>query len=232
MLQMNTGNRVHAVKVRGNDLYQTPTVAVRALQAVERLPQKMWEPACGPGAIATHLRQHGHTIIATDLVDYGLEDSTSGVDFLMETRAPDGCSTIITNPPFKSCTDFVRKALDLCPEVHMLMRVAFLEGLRWQYKQQFAPHLARVWVFAPRIPMMHREGYEGPKNSNSGMAFAWYVFKRDHLALTGCRPTVDWLDWRTTATPEEIAAAKDRKGAVEDVDEDEAFAFESAAAAE
>ncbi len=83
---------------RGDDLYETPPEATRALMQVERLPHRLWEPACGPGAIVRVLRAAGHDVIASDLVDYGCDDSIVGVDFLMETRAPEGVEAIVSNP--------------------------------------------------------------------------------------------------------------------------------------
>jgi hypothetical protein len=52
---------------RGNDTYETPPQAVRALLAAERLPYNVWEPCCGPGAIVRVLRAAGHQVVATDL---------------------------------------------------------------------------------------------------------------------------------------------------------------------
>lgn len=193
MLDLATGSKAHALSERGNDLYETPIEAIRALCAVENLPHTIWEPACGPGAIVKHLRSVGHTVHATDLVDYGLEGSTSGRDFLMEYRIPDGVEYIITNPPFKLAEDFISKSMALVPKGCFLMRLAFLEGLRWQ-ERGLADHLARVWVFAPRLPFMHRHGWDGPKNSNSGMPFAWYVFERN--ASTRGSPVIKWIDPR------------------------------------
>lgn len=191
-LHMNTGNRVHSLKDRGNDLYQTPGVAVRVLLKVETVPAVVWEPAAGPGSIVQQLRSSGRTVVATDLVEYGCHDSTSGVDFLFERAALAPC--IVTNPPFRLAEEFVEHALELCPEVYMLLRVAFLEGLRWE--RALRPHLARVHVFAPRLPMMHREGWDGPVNSNSGMAFGWFSFQRG-WADKGGSPTINWVNWKT-----------------------------------
>lgn len=199
LLNMATGNRVHAISERKNDLYQTPACAVRSLLALEPLPDRIWEPACGPGAIVRELRAAGKDVVATDLVDYGA--GAAGVDFLMERRAPEGIDCIVTNPPFKLAEEFVEHALELCPHVVMLLRVAFLEGLRWHSPESekrgcdFGAHLARVTVFCPRLPMMHREDWEGPKAS-SGMAFAWFTFRRGWAAAGGSA-TVRWHDWRT-----------------------------------
>jgi len=42
----------HPLAERGDDLYETPPVAVEALLRVDRIPRRVWEPACGHGAIA------------------------------------------------------------------------------------------------------------------------------------------------------------------------------------
>ncbi|WP_201159425.1 hypothetical protein [Rhodoplanes elegans] len=168
---------------RGDDFYATPPVAVEALLQVERLPRLIWEPACGDGAIVNVLRAAGYDVAATDLVDRGCPDSAAGIDFLMEHRAPAGVQCIVTNPPFKLAEEFVVKALDLCPRVIMLLRLAFLESER-RSSILDCGRLARVHCFSRRIPMMHRGGYEGKKIGNSGMAFAWFVWNRDHRGPT------------------------------------------------
>jgi methylase of polypeptide subunit release factors len=106
-----------ALSERGDDLYETPPVAVTALLERETLPSEVWEPACGPGAIVGVLRAAGHTVIATDLNDWACPHSESRRDFLLEQRAPDGCQCIITNPPYKLAQEFVLKARELVPKV-------------------------------------------------------------------------------------------------------------------
>jgi hypothetical protein len=67
---------------------RTPPEAVWALLAAEDLPAAIWEPACGPGAIARVLRAAGHRVVATDLVDYGSPDQNAArIDFLLEQTA-------------------------------------------------------------------------------------------------------------------------------------------------
>ncbi len=199
-LSLATGSARAALSERGDDLYETPACAVHALLAVEPLPLTVWEPACGPGAIVGILRDRGRAVVATDLVDWGCPDSQSGIDFLMERKAPDGVPAIITNPPFKLADEFAAHAIELVPEVYLLMRLAFLEGMRW-YREidnrrglGLSEHLARVWVFAPRLPFMHRHDFEGKKNSNSGMAFAWFVFHRDAAKLGAAQ--IRWINPR------------------------------------
>lgn len=150
----------HPQDERGNDLYETPNVAVEALMRVERLPQTIWEPAAGRGAIVRVLRDAGHTIIASDLVDYGFPLDFVG-DFLLQTEMPPGTELILTNSAFSIINKFVTHALDLCPRVIVLARLPFLHSTR---RTQILEHrgLARVHIFRNRLPMMHRDGWAGP----------------------------------------------------------------------
>ena len=43
----------HALSERGNDLYQTPKVAVEALLRVERLPPQLWDPCSAAAATSS-----------------------------------------------------------------------------------------------------------------------------------------------------------------------------------
>lgn len=185
-----TGNLRAPLKERKDDLYQTPPVAVRALLDVEKLPHRIWEPACGPGNIVKELREAGHDVLATDLVEYQSPyQDQSGFDFLLPFSMPEGVEAIVTNPPFKNAEAFVSKALSICPKVVMLLRLAFIESER--RRSILDVHsLARVYVFRKRLPMMHRAGWEGRK-SNSGMAFAWFVWDRHHDGPT----TINRISW-------------------------------------
>ena len=131
MIALSTGTARAPLRDRGNDLYETPPCATLALLRAEKLPKRIWEPACGRGAIVSVLRAHGHEVVASDLVDYGVPVTAPGyfgVDFLLERRAPEGTQAIVTNPPFRYATEFVEHALELCPRVIMLLRLAFLES--------------------------------------------------------------------------------------------------------
>lgn len=185
-LGLTTGNAKAALAERGDDLYETPACAVEALLEAENLPECIWEPACGPGSIVSILRTAGHRVYATDLVDYACPDSYSRVDFLMEKHPDFFIGAIVTNPPFKLAREFVTHALAIgVPKVAMLLRLAFLEseGRRAILDNGW---LARVHVFRNRLPMMHRagRGTKVAKTNTSAMAFAWFVWDRDHKGPT------------------------------------------------
>jgi hypothetical protein len=175
--------------IRKDDLYETPTEAIWALLKAESLPECIWEPACGPGNIVKVLRENGHHVYATDLVDYGLEESESGADFLMERSPEFHVGAIVTNPPYKLATKFVVHALTLCPKVIMLLRLAFLEGTGRSSILDNG-HLARVHVFRNRLPrMLH--GYTGNRTSST-IAFAWFVWDINHKGPTELH-RISWL---------------------------------------
>jgi hypothetical protein len=169
---------------RGNDLYETPPEAVHALLRTEPLPKErvIWEPACGPGSIVRVLRGAGYRVYATDLVNYGCPDSESGVDFLMERLPRFPIGAVVSNAPFKLGGEFVAHALALgIPKVVMLFRLAFLESA-CRDSILDGGLLARVYPFSNRLPMMHRDGWEGPK-ARSAIAFAWFVWEPDMSAV-------------------------------------------------
>lgn len=193
------GNGRHALSERGNDLYETPPVAVTALMDNEPLPQVIWEPACGPGKIVKTLRDAGKTVYATDLVDYGCPASHSKRDFLFERHTCFGADAIVTNPPFKLAAQFALRAIEMVPKTCLLLRLAFLEGGNLNTEAGTARRIvldetppARVLLFRKRLPMMHRAGWEG-KKANSGMAFAWFVWDRAHTGPTELR-RISWKE--------------------------------------
>jgi hypothetical protein len=177
------GNARGAFATRGHDVYETPGVAVEALLKAEPLPPHIWEPCCGSGRIVDVLRRHGHRVTSSDLIG-------DGIDFLKERHAPDGVGAIVTNPPYRLAAEFVRHGLELVPKVGMLLRLNFLEGVR-RSDLIDGGHLARVHVFANRLPRMHLAGRTGPRCSST-TAYAWFVWIRSHRG----RPTVNRITCR------------------------------------
>lgn len=178
-----TGART-ARALRADDFHPSPPEAVHALCDVEQFDGPIWEPACGDGAISKVLMQRGYEVISTDLVERGFGQGR--IDFLMERHpmAPN----IVTNPPFKNAEEFAERALDLTAgKVALLLRLVWLAGKSRGKMFACAP-LARVWVFSGRLPMMHRDGYDGPRSSNA-IDFAWFVFEHGHKG----RPELGWL---------------------------------------
>jgi len=179
----------HPQADRGHDLYETPECATTALLDVEWLPHTLWEPACGRGAIVRVLRARGHEVLSTDLIDYASPDQDFGeTNFLAESLPWAGVDAIVTNPPFSLAAPFIRHAISLVPKVCMLLRLAFLEGSS-RSDILDGGQLARVHIFRNRL--MHRDGWEGPRNTNT-TAFAWFVFDRSHRGAA----TINRITWK------------------------------------
>ena len=188
----STGNGRHKLVDRAWDLYQTAPEVTRALLANHSLPHDVWEPAAGCGAISRVLKAAGHNVVSTELIAYPGADADvlAGVDFLNVTQPPVGMRCIVTNPPYQIATEFVRHALTLVPDVLVLMRLAFLEGVR--RSDLIDDKLQSVMVFRERLPMMHRWNYEGPR-STSAMAFAWMWFTSAPMGSTILR-RISWKE--------------------------------------
>lgn len=199
-----TGNKTASAAIRGDDFYASPYAALPPLLVAEgrKLPKVIWEPAAGNGALVVPLRNRGYEVYATDLNDWGCPGSEPDVDFLGPLAAECGNELhakhadqfgIVTNPPFNIIEDFVDRAVKMSPYVALLCRLAFLESegrMKW-WKQV---GLRRVHIIAERLPMMHRHGYTGPKLSNAGMCFGWFIFT-PHEKPRASVP-IKWVSWK------------------------------------
>lgn len=160
-------------KRQRDDFYETPVDAVTDLLAADDVPARVWEPACGRGAISRVIEASGRSVISTDLVDRGF--GLGRVDFLLERAllAP----AIVTNPPFRLAEDFLRHGLSLEPDyLALFVKLSFLAGIERGSLYRSCPP-ARVLVFSRRLttwrPDVPREG------RNGGMIdFAWLIWRR------------------------------------------------------
>lgn len=115
-----------------HDFYCTPPRAVELLLEKETFCRDIWEPACGAGHISRVLEEHGYNVLSSDLYDHGF--GNAGIDFLREnawTGMWNPYFDIITNPPYSHAVEFVRHALDIVAEGHMVamfLKIQFLEG--------------------------------------------------------------------------------------------------------
>lgn len=181
----------HTDVVRGLDAYFSPPEAAVALLRIEdaHLPDVIWEPAAGDGALVKPFRRAGFNVVASDIADYGLKRCDTPVDFL-KAKKPPGVEAIVTNPPYKLATQFVLKALDDVPYVALLLRTNFLESTRrLPFFRQHPP--SRIWISSRRLPMMHRHGWDGPI-AGSNTCFAWFIWQ----ASAKHSGRVRWFDWK------------------------------------
>ena len=105
----------HSQAARGFDLYEAPPIAVEALLAVENLSHWIWQPCAGRGAIANVLRDRGHAVVCSDLIRHDDFPLHFVGDFMLQTKAV-GCDAIVTNPPYRTTTEFARHERQVAAE--------------------------------------------------------------------------------------------------------------------
>ncbi|MCB1424105.1 MAG: SAM-dependent methyltransferase [Nitratireductor sp.] len=186
---------------RGKNFYQTPVQATKTLLAIEAFSPVIWEPACGKGAISAELEAAGHDVILSDIEDRGCADQHGECqqvkDFLETDRkwlaeaafwgadkgeGPNLGADILTNPPYGDILNaFIAHALrEHKPrKMALLLNINVLAGFEDEDRNWFWDYVspARVHVFTRRLPMMHREGWDG-KIASSRMNTAWFVWER------------------------------------------------------
>lgn len=180
---------------RGLDAYFSPPEAVTSLLRIEGafLPESIWEPAAGEGAIVKPLQAAGFRVFASDIADYGLPDCACGMDYPKAPPRP-GVQAVVTNPPYKLAVDFAKKAIGEVPYLALLLRTNFLESTaRLPFFRRHQP--ARIWISSRRLPMMHRHGWTGPR-APSNTCYAWFIWD----ARSAQKRTIDWFDWKDDAT--------------------------------
>jgi hypothetical protein len=168
----------HTIDERGLDAYFTCVEAVEALILLEgsRLPQRIWEPAAGDGAIVKALRASGRTVHASDIADYGLPGCHI-MDYLSAPKMPAAwVYGVVTNPPYRRAQAFAGRALAEVPYVALLLRTNFLMDAERRGRWLDRNEPTRTYYLLPRLPMMHREGYQG-KKSSSNTPFTWVVWQ-------------------------------------------------------
>ncbi len=201
---------------RAQNLYETPPEAMRTLLALEVFSATVLEPACGRGAIARMLEQYHYGVVLTDLIDYETADSHGELqavrDFLTSRPPECGSFDIVTNPPYGEILNaFVAHALRVFAprKMALLLNLNFLAGFAdddRNFVMDDCPP-ARVWVFKRRLPMMHRDNWDGPKAS-SRMNTAWFVWERREDGSYGDGTLirrVDWKDFEPEAAESEAA---------------------------
>lgn len=176
----------------GNDYYATDPMAIDALEGVlgGSIPHKIWEPACGEGHLSKRLKEFGHDVISTDLIDRGYG---SVQDFLLSGTMPDGCECIITNPPYKYATEFVLHSLELLPVggiCAMFLKTTFLEGQK-RYDKIFKDMPPKyVYQFVKRCLCAKNGEFQRMRDGGgSAMAYAWFVWEKGYSD----EPKIKWL---------------------------------------
>lgn len=155
-----------------NDYYATDPIAVELLLEREQFKKTILEPCCGEGHISKVLENHGYRVLSSDLIDRGY--GKGGIDFLsIKYNEVD----LITNPPYKYSTQFVKHALNISKtgtKIAMLLKIQFLEGV--ERKKMFMESPPKtVYVFSKRIKC----GKNGNFDNGAGtICFCWFIWEK------------------------------------------------------
>jgi hypothetical protein len=174
-----------------NDFYATDPKTTADFLNVFDVYGTILEPACGMGHISKILERLDNvkSVVSTDKYDYGY--GIGGIDFL-ETDFSDKYDVVMTNPPFKLASEFIKKSLTLSNRhVIMLLRLSFLESSS-RYELFKNTPLKEIYVFSRR-----QGGFKGGKefdeNGKAGskmMALAWFVWE---IGYSG-EPVIKWIE--------------------------------------
>ncbi len=182
----------------GRDFYATPGWVTEALLRHVHFRGSVWEPCCGDGAMSTVLAAHSYTVASTDIADRGF--GTSGIDFLTCRSMPEGCRSIVTNPPYgdtgsdkgqatspMAMLNFLRHALALTASVQG--QLALLVRLQWIAGRRVADLLSAGPFAATLILTRRIQWFDmGEHTKNAQHHHAWVVF--DHAHPAGSPPAL------------------------------------------
>ncbi len=155
-----------------NDFYPTPRACLTSLFHYEKdfIPNTVWEPCCGDGAISSFFVDKGFDVLSTDLVYRGYGEGDR--DFLNEGR--NDYQAIITNPPFNLAAAMIEHALG---ELEVPYMALLLKSQYWHSKKR----IALFDKFTPSVvyPMTWRPDFLG--KGSPTMDCQWTVWRKgDH----------------------------------------------------
>lgn len=166
---------------QNEDFYATSSEAIDKLKAVYDIPKNIVEISAGNGHLSERLKELGHNVISWDIVqrDYPLDKVQ---DFLIAKELPKGYS-ILTNPPFNKCAEFVLHSLDLLEngqQAIFFLKIQFLESQK-RHKEIFSKYPPKyIYVFSERcLCAMNGEFEIDGKRQSSAVCYAWYVFEKE-----------------------------------------------------
>ena len=150
------------------DFYSTPQEVTIALENFLSIPSsaRIWDPACGDGAIIEVLSWLGYqNCVGTDI--------QTGTDFLKEDIGP--VDWIITNPPLSLADEFIIRAAEFD------VPFAFLLKSQYWYARK---RIGLFKEFQPRfvLPLTWRPDFTG--GGRSLMNMCWCIW--DGAKVSGC----------------------------------------------
>ncbi|KQU79850.1 hypothetical protein ASD00_36110 [Ensifer sp. Root31] len=208
------GTKTATKEERGNNLYETPALATNVVLALESFTATVNDPFCGRGAIVRMLEAAGYEVILGDIEDYGTTTKDGVVQDVGDFRETESAGfDIVSNPPYG---DEMNSCIAHALRVHRPRKMALLLNLnvlagfedpdRTFYMEECPP--ARIYVMKRRLPMMHRDGWDG-KIAGSQMNTMWCVWELQKDGSYGSETVVrrvDYADFQPADASESEAA--------------------------
>ena len=173
------------------DFTPTPVPVARAMAAIEPWGARVWEPACGDGAISGQLLRRGHQVVETDLVPRGVGYRLNFLE-ARELLAPE----IVTNPPYNIAPAFIDHALALgARRVMMLLPLGWMQAVTEPQRSLVwgGRGLVRVWVSVRRIPFL-RGGWDAGNGGGPVHKYALFVWEPGFVGDPALK-AFDWREW-------------------------------------
>lgn len=170
------------------DFYGTP-ISLVDLAIKEILPNhlnssslKIWEPACGDGAISERLIKAGFTnLLSSDIreTDY-VKQNGKVIDFLSDSTLKG--DVIITNPPFSLFDEFVMQAKKKAKLVIFIGKLNFF-GAYNRWKDGVWDYLMETHIFNRQVD--YRTPYREDGLFHVGnLVTGWFVWRPDQRLTT------------------------------------------------
>jgi hypothetical protein len=133
---------------------------------------RVWEPACGDGAISKVLEANGLDVVSTDLYDRGY--GKGGMNFMTSDCT---CGSIITNPPFNLAAQFIERAAEKEVPFAMLLKATYWHAAkRSELFNRTRPLAVMAMSWRPAM---------SPERGKSGtMDFIWTVWRSKPVNLS------------------------------------------------
>ena len=126
---------------------------------------RVWEPACGDGAISKVLEGRGYEVVSTDLHDRGYGEG--GMNFLTSDCS---CQSIITNPPFHLAAQFIERAVKKEVPFAMLLKATYWHAAK---RNELFNRTRPLAVIA----MSWRPAMSPERGKSGTMDFIWTVWR-------------------------------------------------------
>ena len=156
------------------DFYSTPpecTIALLKNYGGMFSQGRVWEPACGDGAISKVLEADGLDVVSTDLYERGYGDG--GMNFLTSDCS---CQSIITNPPFHLAAQFIERAVQKEVPFAMLLKSTYWHAAK---RNELFNRTRPLAVMA----MSWRPAMAAMRGKSGTMDFIWTVWRAKPVNL-------------------------------------------------